>query len=95
MSPALQLLTLALWVSSLFFGSAESRDALMRLLGDFGPLFWGGAVIAGLVIPLILGGWTVLRERRTGDFSYVVPAVTSVLVLIGGLCLRYVVIMAV
>ena len=91
---ALQLATLGLWMSSLYFGSAESRAAMLRLVGEYGGLFWGGAVLAGLVVPLMLGAIAISRERRTGDFSYFYPLVTSALVLIGGLCLRYVVIMA-
>jgi formate-dependent nitrite reductase membrane component NrfD len=91
---ALQLLTLALWLSSLYFGSGESREAVLRLVVDYGGLFWAVAVGAGLVVPLLLGAVAIVRERRTGNFSYAVPFVTSLLVLIGGLALRYVVIMA-
>jgi formate-dependent nitrite reductase membrane component NrfD len=48
------------------------------------PLFWGGLVLLGLVIPLLLD---VLGVRR-------VPAVIpAVLVLLGGFILRYVVVM--
>ena len=90
----IQLLTLVLWLSSLYFGSGESREAVLRLVQDYGRLFWGGAVVAGLVIPLVLGGIAIVREKRSGNFSYAVPLVTSLLVLIGGLALRYVVIMA-
>lgn len=89
-----QLFTLALWLTSLFFGSAESHAALGRLVGDYGVLFWGGAVTVGLVAPLVLGSLAIARERRDGSFSYAIPLVTSLLVLIGGLSLRYVVIMA-
>jgi formate-dependent nitrite reductase membrane component NrfD len=52
--------------------------------GQFAPLFWGGLVVAGLLIPLapdLLGG---LR----------VPAlVPAILVLVGGFILRYVIVM--
>ncbi len=91
---AVQLFTLALWLSALYFGSGESQAAMLRLVGDYGGLFWIGAVLAGLVMPLALGAVTIARERRTGTFSYAAPIVTSLLVLIGGLALRYVVIMA-
>jgi formate-dependent nitrite reductase membrane component NrfD len=52
--------------------------------GHFAPLFWGGLVILGLLIPLaldILGGLRI---------PAVVPAV---LVLVGGFILRYVIVM--
>lgn len=91
---AIQLFTLALWLSSLYFGSAESHAAMMRLIQDYGGLFWGVAVVAGLVVPLVVGAVTIAVENRTGRFSYAVPLVTSLLVLVGGLSLRYVVVMA-
>ena len=90
----LQILTLALWMSSLFFGSAESHAAMLRLVGDFSGLFIGGAVLIGLVAPLLLGSIAIVLEKRTGRFSYAIPLVTSLLILIGNLALRYTVIMA-
>jgi formate-dependent nitrite reductase membrane component NrfD len=52
--------------------------------GQMAPLFWGGLVLLGLVIPLLLD---VLGVRR-------IPAVIpAVLVLVGGFILRYVVVM--
>lgn len=53
--------------------------------GHLAPLFWGGLVVLGLVIPLLLDLLGGLR----------VPAVVpAVLVLVGGFILRYVVVMA-
>ena len=55
--------------------------------GHFAPLFWGGLVGAGLILPLLLnlfGG----RVRALGVAS-------AVLVLVGGFILRYVVVMSV
>jgi formate-dependent nitrite reductase membrane component NrfD len=55
--------------------------------GHFGPLFWGGLVGAGLVLPLLLnffGG----RMRTLG-------ALSAALVLVGGFILRYVVVMSI
>ena len=52
--------------------------------GHLAPLFWGGLVVLGLVIPLLLD---LLGGRR-------IPAVVpAVLVLVGGFILRYVVVM--
>jgi len=73
-----EMLVLALFL--VLLGSA----AAPLTSGHLAPLFWGGLVTLGLVIPLaidLLGGWRV---------PAVVPAV---LVLIGGFILRYVVVM--
>jgi formate-dependent nitrite reductase membrane component NrfD len=53
-------------------------------MGHFAPLFWGGLVILGLLIPLTLDLLGGLR----------IPAVVpAVLVLVGGFILRYVIVM--
>jgi formate-dependent nitrite reductase membrane component NrfD len=55
--------------------------------GHYAPLFWGGLVGAGLVLPLVLDLLSP-RLRALG-------ALAAVLVLIGGFVLRYVVLMSV
>jgi formate-dependent nitrite reductase membrane component NrfD len=55
--------------------------------GHFGPLFWGGLVIAGLLVPLGLN-FMGHRARALG-------AASAVLVLVGGFVLRYVVVMSI
>ena len=52
--------------------------------GHLASLFWGGLVVAGLVIPLLLD---VSGLRLPG-------AVPAALVLVGGFILRYVIVMA-
>lgn len=54
--------------------------------GHFAPLFWGGLVGLGLVVPLVLN---VLGHRARA-----LGAVSAVLVLVGGFVLRYVVVMS-
>jgi formate-dependent nitrite reductase membrane component NrfD len=54
--------------------------------GHFAPLFWGGLVVVGLLIPLALD---VLGHRVKA-----LGAVAAVLVLAGGFVLRYVVLMS-
>lgn len=90
-----QLITIALWISSLYFGPGGSHEAMDRLLGEYGLLFWGGAIIIGLVLPVVIGALALLSERKSDTFSYVVPILTSLMVLVGGFILRYVVIIAV
>jgi formate-dependent nitrite reductase membrane component NrfD len=55
--------------------------------GAMAPLFWGGLVVVGLLVPLALE-FTVHGARA-------VSAVTAGLVLVGGFILRYVVVMSV
>jgi formate-dependent nitrite reductase membrane component NrfD len=55
--------------------------------GHFAPLFWGGLVVVGLVVPFILD--------FVGHRARVVGALAAALVLIGGFVLRYVVLMSV
>ena len=60
-------------------------SAAPLLSGHLAPLFWGGLVALGLVIPLLLDLAGGLR----------VPAVVpAVLVLVGGFVLRYVIVMS-
>jgi formate-dependent nitrite reductase membrane component NrfD len=55
--------------------------------GHWAPLFWGGLVGLGLIIPLVLD--------FVGSRIRVLGAVAAVLVLIGGFVLRYVVLMSI
>ena len=90
----IQLFTIALWMSSLYFGPGGSHQAMLRLITEFALLFWAGAIFLGLVLPLIVGVLALFHERRTEKFSYAIPMLTSLMVLIGGFILRYVVIIA-
>jgi len=54
--------------------------------GPFAPLFWGGLVAAGLVLPLLLD--------LVGPRVKVLGGLAAVLVLVGGFILRYVIVMA-
>jgi len=80
-SIVLELVLLALFLALL--GSA----AAPLTSGRFAPLFWGGLVGLGLVLPLVLD---MVGRRAKG-----VAALAAVLVLAGGFVLRYVVLMSV
>lgn len=55
--------------------------------GWLGIAFWGGTLLLGLLIPLVL----YLRPRALGALT---PAIASVLGLVGGFALRYVILMS-
>ena len=54
--------------------------------GAFAPLFWGGLVVAGLVLPLLL--------NLVGARVKLLGGLAAVLILVGGFILRYVIVMA-
>jgi len=80
-SMMIELVMLALFLAVL--GSA----AKPIVSGHFAPLFWGGLVAVGLVIPLVL--------EFVGHGRAAVGTVSAVLVLVGGFILRYVIVMSI
>jgi formate-dependent nitrite reductase membrane component NrfD len=80
-SMIVELIVLTLFLALL--GSA----ARPLTTGHFAPLFWGGLVGVGLIIPLALD--------LVGHRLKVMGAVSAVLVLVGGFVLRYVVVMSI
>jgi len=80
-SMMIELVMLALFLAVL--GSA----AKPIISGHLAPLFWGGLVAVGLVIPLIL--------EFVGHGRAALGTVSAVLVLVGGFILRYVIVMSI
>lgn len=69
-----------LWLAS----PAAARAVAVVVRGELAPVFWLGVVVAGLVAPLLLA---VAYERRWA--RRLVAWVGPTLVLVGGLALRY------
>jgi formate-dependent nitrite reductase membrane component NrfD len=86
----IQLVALVVFVGSVGSSGSVASTAALRALtsGRFAALFWGGAIVLGSVIPLVLG---VLALRRR---SFGLTAVASVLVLVGGFLVKYVIMAA-
>ncbi len=80
-SMIIELVMLAIFLAVL--GSA----AKPIVSGHFAPLFWGGLVVVGLVVPLVLD--------FVGHGRKALGAVSAVLVLVGGFILRYVMVMSI
>lgn len=89
----LQIFTILLWMSSLYFGPGDSHQGMIRLMTEFGLIFWGGVMFLGLGLPLLIGVRELFNEKKTGKISFSVPALCSVLILVGGFLLRYVIIL--
>jgi formate-dependent nitrite reductase membrane component NrfD len=85
----LEAIFLALFIVSVNgSGSAGIRRALAQLLtGGDGILFWLGAVVVGLILPLALGVGGAIRKATPG-----MTALVAALVLIGGFVVKYVII---
>jgi formate-dependent nitrite reductase membrane component NrfD len=85
---ALELALLGAYLVGLLTGGAGSRAAAgMFLGGDFTATFWSLVVIAGLAVPLVI---ELLEERLSLRHT----ALASVLLLIGGLSLRWILVLA-
>ena len=64
-------------------GSTQALNALALIIsGPYSMLFWGGAIVAGSVLPLLLG-LVGLKRPSVG-----LTAVVSVLVLVGGFLVK-------
>jgi formate-dependent nitrite reductase membrane component NrfD len=89
-SLVIQLLAVVVFVGSVQASGSVAATSALRLLSDgrFAMLFWGGAIALGSVLPLILG-LVDLRRRSFG-----LTALTSLLVLVGGFLVKYVIMAA-
>jgi len=86
-----QLAVLALFVLTVSTtGSAGIARALAQLIaGSYGVPFWLGAVVIGIVVPLALQFAGVVRKTAPA-----ITALMSVLILVGGFAVKYVIIAA-
>jgi formate-dependent nitrite reductase membrane component NrfD len=85
----IHIFTLFLWITTNIFGYFHMREALYLLNQKFGIIFWGGAIFIGLIMPLILGGYAIAYESKTGSVKTIFPLLTSIFVLIGGFIHQY------
>jgi formate-dependent nitrite reductase membrane component NrfD len=86
----IQLVSVVIFLASVQVSGRPASVAALQILtgGRFAGLFWGGAIAAGLILPLLLG---LLDLRRR---SVALTALTSVLVLAGGFVVKYVIMAA-
>lgn len=86
----IQLVALIAFVGSVQTSGSAAAMGALRLLTDgrFAPLFWIGAIVVGSLLPLALG-LVDLKRRSLG-----LTAVTSLLVLVGGFLVKYVIMAA-
>ena len=89
-----QLFTVLLWLATLYAGPRDARLAVELMMNRFSLLLWGGAIGLGLILPLALGLYAIVHERKDPRLSVAIPAVAAALVLVGGFILRYVIVVA-
>lgn len=90
----MQVFTFFVWWISLQSGLAPARTALEAANAAYGPLFWYGGVGAGLVVPLILGGYNAfLGEKGRLGLEVNIIWLTSALILVGGFVFRLAVVL--
>lgn len=80
---ACELVVLVLFVASAYAGSETARLSIERLVqGDLAAVFWGLVVGLGLIVPLVC-------ELFNGKTGIRAAVVAGILVLVGGLSLRW------
>lgn len=85
---ALELLCLLVY-SVVMSGQAAAQDSLMALLaGDLSWLFWGGLVLCGLMVPLLMERFISYDNYRT-QILWI-----ALFLLVGSLILRYCIVFA-
>ncbi len=86
---ALELIALSLFLTFSLVDPQTMPFASVLLFGSLSWVFWLGLVVSGLVLPAILN---ILLRNETAGMGVLVPAY---LVLLGGICLRLCVVLAV
>lgn len=87
----IQLVALVLFIVSVTGAGSEgiSKALAVLLSGPYSVTFWLGAVVIGLMAPLVLQFGGVIKKAAPG-----MVALVSVLVLVGGFLVKYVIIAA-
>jgi len=88
---ALELIVLFFYMAVTSTVNPLSSEAVQLLTsGALAPLFWGGLIAAGLLVPLVLETSGIIREKAIASGTLVLSAaISGILVLLGGLVLRY------
>jgi len=85
----LQLGTFILWWLDLRLGGLQAQQALEAANEAYGPVFWGLGIGVGIIIPLLLGLWSVLQGESTHRRLQIrVIACSSALIVIGAFFFR-------
>ena len=94
---SIELVVIALFFMFAYVTVQDASHAIKILLpgGELAPLFWTGVIFVGLLAPLILESFFVLRTQYSGGHfrvPYLFEFMMPMAVLLGGLMLRYVIV---
>ena len=90
----LQLGTFFLWWLSLAYGPLQADAALAAANEVYGPLFWWGGIGVGLIFPLLVGAFGLLRRAaQNRHIEVALITVTSATILAGGFAFRLAVVL--
>mgnify|MGYP000616266273 CR=1 FL=1 len=90
------VLSLFTWYLSLLNAGLEAAEALNALLTAYGALWWGGAIVLGLIVPLVLLLLYILssKDPQADNLPLAVGSAISVLLLVGSFVLKHVLLQA-
>jgi len=87
---SIELLIVFTYLFIFSYGPREAELSVQLLVaGNMAPLFLGGVVLMGLSVPLLLEYWHIMSENRGKKVTCTLPMIAAVLVIVGGLILRY------
>jgi len=89
------LFLVVVYLITLFNSSPHAQTAARLLVsGNYSLIFWLGVVVIGLVLPLLVEAYDIATTREEAVATTTVPLIASILVLIGGFLLRYLIVFA-
>ena len=101
--PVIEIFLIAVFLYIAWHGSSAGADSVNAILtGNFAALFWGGLIVVGLVVPIVLElvGISLVKKHGIdspithGRGMIVAEILGCVCTLAGGFILRYLILMA-
>lgn len=85
----IQLGTFILWWLSLTLGTFQDQAAMAAASEEYGALFWWLGIGVGIILPVLLGAYSVLKGERTNmQLRVSIITITSIMILVGGFVFR-------
>ncbi|MCL2882908.1 MAG: polysulfide reductase NrfD [Coriobacteriia bacterium] len=83
-------------------GTGSGDSVSLLLSGNLAPMFWGGLIAAGILVPIIIGVFSLIMSNRSKNSEaagasggvLALDAIGDIGILIGGFLLRYLILAA-